>query len=214
LKESTRQRIIDSARILIAEEGYQKTTVAHIAKHAGIAEATIYDYFQGKEDLMLAIPDLWVKDVIRDLDEQFIGIKGAVNKLRKFLWWFLRRSERDPLDAKIVFLFLKTNANFMNTEVYSNVKNFYAFLIDIFEEGIASGEFRQDLNPYLARKIFIGTKDHIVTQWLLKDRTYSLYNDLEETFDYMIKGLLTERGGISREVEESPEVRLSEKQKQ
>lgn len=214
MKESTRQRIIDSAKVLIAEQGYQKTTIADIAKHAGIAEATIYDYFQGKEDLMLVIPDFWVKDIIRDLDEQFIGIKGAVNKLRKYLWWFMRRSEKDPLDAKIVFLFLKTNVNFMNTEVYSNVKKFYAFLLDIFEEGKVSGEFRQDLNPYLARKIFIGTKDHIITRWLLKDRSYSLYDDLEEIFDYMIKGLLAESGGISREAEESPEVRLTEKQKQ
>jgi hypothetical protein len=31
------------------------------------------------------------------------------------------------------------------------------------------------LNPRLARDIFVGTMDHIVTRWLLKDMPYSLF---------------------------------------
>jgi len=113
------------------------------------------------------------------------GIKGAVNKLRKYLWWYLRRIEQSPLDAKIVYLFLKTNANFMNTEVYSNVRKLYAYLINIFEEGKGTGEMKPDLDPYAARNIFIGTVDHIVTRWLLKDMSYSLFDNLEEVFGLM-----------------------------
>jgi len=92
--------------------------------------------------LLLTIPDLWVSELVRDLDEQLFGVKGAVNKLRKYLWWYMRRVEQAPLDAKIVYLFLKTNANFLNTEVYANVKNFYAYLVDIFEEGRKTGEMK------------------------------------------------------------------------
>ncbi|MCJ7683128.1 MAG: TetR family transcriptional regulator, partial [Desulfobacteraceae bacterium] len=144
--------------------------------------------FQGKEDLLLTIPDLWVLELIGDLKEQLFGIKGAVNKLRKFLWWYLRRIEEAPLDAKIVYLFLKTNANFMKTEVYSNVKTLYSYLIEIFEEGRTSGEMKSDLNPYFARDIFVGTMEHLITRWLLKDRSYSLFENLEEIFNLMIDG--------------------------
>jgi TetR/AcrR family fatty acid metabolism transcriptional regulator len=187
-KEITRSRIIESAKKLFAEQGYLKTTVIDISRQAGLSEAALYDHFQGKEDLLLTIPDLWVLELIGDLKEQLFGIKGAVNKLRKFLWWYLRRVEEAPLDAKIVYLFLKTNANFMKTAVYSNVKNLYAYLIDIFEEGRISGEMKQDLNPYFARDIFIGTMEHLVTRWLLKDRSYSLFDNLEEIFDLMMDG--------------------------
>ncbi|MCF8144319.1 MAG: TetR/AcrR family transcriptional regulator [Deltaproteobacteria bacterium] len=190
-KENTRSRIIESAKTLFAGQGYQKTTIVDISRQAGLSEAALYDYFQGKEDLLLTIPDLWVSELIGDLKEQLFGIKGAVNKLRKFLWWYLRRVEEAPLDAKIVYLFLKTNANFMKTDVYSNVKALYAYLIDIFEEGRASGEMKPDLNPYFARDIFIGTMEHLVTRWLLKDRSYSLFENLEEIFDLMMDGFLT-----------------------
>jgi TetR/AcrR family transcriptional regulator, fatty acid metabolism regulator protein len=187
-KEHTRERIINSAKTLFAEQGYQKTTIVDISKRAGLSEAALYDYFQGKEDLLLAIPDLWVSELVRDLEEQLFGVKGAVNKLRKYLWWYMRRVEQSPLDAKIVYLFLKTNANFLNTEVYSNVKNFYTYLVEIFEEGRKSGEMKADLNPRAARDIFVGTMDHIISRWLLKDMSYSLFDDLENIFELMVDG--------------------------
>ncbi|UCE56053.1 MAG: TetR/AcrR family transcriptional regulator [Desulfobacterales bacterium] len=185
-KEKTRDRIINSAKKLFAEQGYQKTTIVDISRQAGLSEAALYEYFQGKEDLLLTIPDLWVSELLRDLDEQLFGIKGAVNKLRKYLWWYIRRVEQAPLDAKIVYLFLKTNANFLNTEVYSNVKNLYSYLVDIFEEGRKTGEMKPELNPLLARDVFVGTMDHIITRWLLKDMTYSLFENLETIFELMV----------------------------
>ncbi len=194
-KENTRSRIIESAKKLFADKGYQKTTVMDISRQAGLSEAALYDYFQGKEDLLLTIPDLWVLELIGDLKEQLFGIKGAINKLRKFLWWYLRRVEEAPLDAKIVYLFLKTNANFMKTEVYSNVKTLYSYLIEIFEEGRTSGEIKSDLNPYFARDIFVGTMEHIITRWLLKDRSYSLFDNLEEVFNLMIDGFRANGSG-------------------
>ncbi len=185
-KTNTKERIIDSARELFAEKGYQQTTVVDISKKAGLSEAALYEYFQGKEGLLLTIPDLWVSQLLNDLDGQLFGIKGASNKLRKFLWWYLHKVEESPLDAKIVYLFLKTNANFMKTEVYSNVKALYGNLIDIFEEGRCEGEMKPDLNPYFARDILIGTMEHMVTRWLLKERTYSLFENLEEVFELML----------------------------
>ena len=185
-KEHTRDRIINSAKRLFAEQGYQKTTIVDISRQAGLSEAALYDYFQGKEDLLQMIPDLWVSELLQDLDEQLFGIKGAVNKMRKYLWWYMRRVEQSPLDAKIVYLFLKTNANFLNTEVYSNVKKLYSHLVDIFEEGRKTGEMKPDLNPRVARDIFVGTMDHIISRWLLKDRSYSLFDNLENIFDLLV----------------------------
>jgi TetR/AcrR family fatty acid metabolism transcriptional regulator len=185
-KEDTRKRIINSAKKLFAEQGYQKTTIVDISRRAGLSEAALYEYFQGKEALLLMIPDLWISELVRDLDEQLFGVKGTVNKLRKYLWWYMRRVEQSPLDAKIVYLFLKTNANFLNSDLYSKVKNFNAYLVEIFEEGRQNGEMKADLNARAARDIFVGTMDLIISRWLLNDMSYSLFDNLENTFDLMV----------------------------
>ena len=188
-KEDTRSRITKAATKLFAENGYQQTTIAEIAKMVGLAEGSIYEHFRGKEDILLTIPDVWVNRAIEELDLQLLGIQGAINKLRKFLWWYMHYIESEPLTAKVVFLFLKTNPNFIQTEVYTNVKTFYAYLTKIFEEGRESGELVQDLNPFIARTTFLGTIEHLVIRWLLKGGTYSLFDNLEQTFSILVEGL-------------------------
>lgn len=203
MKGNTKERIIESAKQLFADQGYQKTTIMDISRQAGLSDAALYEYFRGKEDLLIAIPDLWVRELLEDLDEQLFGIKGAANKLRKFLWWYIRRVEHAPLDAKIVYLHLKTNSNFLANEVYSNVKRLYSYILDIIEEGRSSGEFRADLMPNLARDVFVGTMDHLVTRWLLKDRSYSLFDNLENIFDIVMDGFKSNPSSGNRRTHET-----------
>ena len=195
-KEDTRSRIIKAATKLFAENGYQQTTIAEIAKIVGLAEGSIYEHFRGKEEILLTIPNVWVTRSIEELELQLLGIKGAINKLRKFLWWYIHYIESEPMTAKVVFLFLKTNPNFMQTEAYSNVKIFYSYLIKIFEEGCETGELMQDLNAFIARATFLGTIEHLVIRWLLKGRTYSLFDNLEQTFNVLVEGFRERRPQI------------------
>lgn len=187
-KEGSRTRIIEAATKLFAENGYQQTTIAEISKMVNLAEGSIYEHFRSKEEILLTIPDVWVGRSIEELELQLLGIEGAINKLRKFLWWYIHYIEKEPMTAKIVFLFLKTNANFMQTEVYTTVRSFYSRLIDIFKEGRDSGEMKEDLDPFIARAVFLGTIEHLVIRWLLKDRTYSLFDNLEHTFKLLVEG--------------------------
>jgi TetR/AcrR family fatty acid metabolism transcriptional regulator len=195
--EATRDRIINSARLLFAEHGYQKTTVMDISKQAGVSEAALYEYFKGKEDLLLTIPGLWISELLSGLEEQLLGIKGAFNKLRKYIWWNMLCVQKSPLNAKIVHMFLKTNASFMETEVYNNVKAFYNYLIDIIEEGKKSREMKADLDPYVARSIVIGTMDYNITRWLLKEQSYSLFDKLDETIDLLEDALAEKTSNAS-----------------
>jgi TetR/AcrR family transcriptional regulator, fatty acid metabolism regulator protein len=185
--KNTRERIIDAAKKLFAEQGYQKTTVMDIAREIELSEAALYEYFKGKEDLLLTIPDLWVSELLADMEDQLFGIEDAFGQLRKYIWWTLRRIEQSPLDAKVVYLFLKTNANFLETDVYGNVRSLYAKLIDIFELGKNTGEMDPDLDPYAAREIVVGTIDYVVTRWLLMDMSYPLFEKLDKTYQMFEK---------------------------
>jgi AcrR family transcriptional regulator len=50
-KEQTRQSIAETAWGLFAERGYDRVSVAEIARAAEVAEATVFNYFPTKEDL-------------------------------------------------------------------------------------------------------------------------------------------------------------------
>ncbi len=54
-KEETRRRIVDCARKLFNDNGFEQTTTRHLAEAAGIAAGTMFNYFPTKEALAMTI---------------------------------------------------------------------------------------------------------------------------------------------------------------
>ncbi len=50
-----RQQILHAATTLIAEQGFQRTTIKQIAARAEVADGTIYNYFKNKDAILMAI---------------------------------------------------------------------------------------------------------------------------------------------------------------
>jgi AcrR family transcriptional regulator len=73
--EAARQRLLDAAEACIDRFGLAKTTVEDIATAANVSRATIYRYFDNRDELMLAV-------VLRSLDrspqgnleDRFVGV--------------------------------------------------------------------------------------------------------------------------------------------
>jgi len=54
-KQQTRQCILESARKLFNDKGFEQTTTRHLARQAGIAIGTVFNYFPSKEALGMAL---------------------------------------------------------------------------------------------------------------------------------------------------------------
>jgi len=57
LPAEKRQEIVDAARALFLDAGYESTSMTAIATAAGVAPNTIYWYFQDKDELLVAVLD-------------------------------------------------------------------------------------------------------------------------------------------------------------
>ena len=195
-----KQRILNSAINIFGEKGFQNATIAEISKDAGIGDATIYEYFKSKEDLLLAIPVEITKELIPQINDHMMGIKGAFNKLRKFIWWWLNYIEKNPGYGSIVLLELKTNKKFVSTEAYQAARNFYKIVLDIIKEGQEEGTIKKEMNIFLARSLCFGAIEHIVIRWLLKDRKYSLTQYADDLTDLLIDSFKKQDLGTSKDV--------------
>ena len=63
-KEAIRRRIVTAALSLFQSKGFEATTTKAIARKAGIAEGTVFNYFKTKEDIALHFFELEVDQAI------------------------------------------------------------------------------------------------------------------------------------------------------
>lgn len=68
LQQVRRNHILDAAVAVISERGFQRTTIKQIAKKAGVADGTIYNYFDNKAAIMTAIVSRATEGERRGLD--------------------------------------------------------------------------------------------------------------------------------------------------
>ncbi len=55
ITEARRAQILDAAVKVFAEKGFDKATVKDVARTAGVADGTIYNYFKNKKDLLVSM---------------------------------------------------------------------------------------------------------------------------------------------------------------
>lgn len=68
---------MDALAELTAEQGYEATKISDIVKRAGVARKTLYDNFEGKEEVFLAAFDAARDEVVRRVEEGSVGADGS-----------------------------------------------------------------------------------------------------------------------------------------
>src|SRR5437763_6135803 len=79
---SKRERILRAAVDVFAQNGYFNAKVSEIAKAAGVADGTIYLYFDNKEDLLITIFREHTTKYIQALRREPSTIRRAEDRLR------------------------------------------------------------------------------------------------------------------------------------
>ena len=181
--------ILRAAQHIFAKKGFQTATVSDIAQKAKVSEATIYEYFSSKEELLFSIPAETIREYHEKNREILPHIQGAANKLRFLIQRHLGLYGDNPDYATVVMLILKGSRNFLKTNAYKIVQSSARNYIQVFEEGIQNGEFRSDINPYLVRALIWGSIEHLVTRKSLLGKPEDLLALADDIYDTIFIGI-------------------------
>ncbi len=187
--EARKNKILRAAEHVFGKKGFQDATISEIAKVAKISEGTIYEYFSTKEKLLFTIPTKYASDLFDLIEFHLKLIRGSGNKLRSIIYLFISSYEERPDNASIIMLLLKQNKRFLNTEGHLKIKKALRVITETIDEGVKTGEFRDDINVYLIRSIIIGTIEHLVTNWLMTGKPENLIDLVDPLVDTVLEGI-------------------------
>ena len=187
---SKRERILRAAIEVFAEFGYFNAKVTQIAKSAGVADGTIYLYFDGKEDLLLTIFREHTRNYLLSLERSLANVNRAEERLRVAIRHHLETLGRDRSLAVVSQGELRHSLKFMSLFSQQEVADYLNVIRKIVEHGQEEGAFRTSVHPQLVAKSVFGILDEMVTSWILSEKLYDLSEHSDAIADLVLTGLL------------------------
>ena len=185
-----REAILRAGIRVFANKGFFNSKVADIAGEAGIADGTVYLYFKSKDDILHSIFDRAMADFITEGKKELEGIESPDLRLRRIAELHLERLGADR-DMAIVFqVELRGSTKFMQEFSAAGFHEYLEIIRMTIEDGQKKGMFRSDLKPVVAAKIFYGSLDEMVTNWILSKRSYPLAPMAGEVLKVFFGGML------------------------
>ena len=151
-REETRARLLEAAKRLFSEYGYDAVPVTEIARQAGVTHAMINVYFGGKPGLLYKI--------VRETNAvQFLEIQEIVeaegDPLDRLEDLLLSWVAGDTQDTRLLSV-MQSYAWVWSAETEEDNRSVRAFFKDavsrIIQQGQATGRFRPGIDPDLAAR--------------------------------------------------------------
>lgn len=183
---------MDAALRIFAEKSFQDATISEISKEAGVSEATIYEYFGTKEDLLFAIPEKISNDTFEESEAVLPYIKDVEGRMRAIIFSYIQLYQKNPDYSALVLLQLMSNKRFRQTAAHAAIRRSAHRLLDCIRDGIADGTFRPDADAYLIRSLLMGTIEHLFIHWHMQGmpkREKSIMDTLDPFLEIVLNGI-------------------------
>ncbi len=141
-ERDTRQSIVDTAERFFRDIGYQKTTVADIAKSLRMSPANVYRFFDSKKSINEAVLARFKGELEESLSLIIAEPRPAGARLRDMLLTSHRINQARFADQQRMQEMVCAAMEESWDAILGHIERFDALLSRVVAEGVATGEFR------------------------------------------------------------------------
>ena len=170
---NTRGKIIDAAWKLFYRQGYDDTTVEEIIEESGTSRGSFYHYFQGKDDLLSTLADVF--------DQKYQALMATIDPemdhfdqlmyLNQELFAMMENSTPLDLVARLYSSQLVTRGD---KSLMDHNRIYYRLLRQIVLQGQERGELRWDVTVNEMVRAYTLCERALIYDWCLSGGDYSL----------------------------------------
>lgn len=159
------ERLVEAARDLFAEKGYESTSVQDVVERAGVTKGAMYHYYRSKEELL-------AETYARVLDRQLARLQAIVagddpvpQRLARAAADVVVSTVEELPGSTILLGSLHQLGERHRREVYAQRRRYRALLLGLVQEGAEAGVLRDDVDLDVAVDYFLGAVHHLVVWW-------------------------------------------------
>ena len=178
--EKRKQQIIDTAKDMFINKGFQSTHIGQVCEHLDIARGTVYQYFSNKKEILYAILDSVAETIEDILDpddlKDFLKMKPDNETIVKFVDERISSCLSVISTEPIVIRLIYRDIIGIDEEVSDKVAEFLTKSINIIAREIEvlrdNGIFKKEIEPSIAASMLVGAIMMIVYQYNKTKKDY------------------------------------------
>ncbi len=170
---------MDAIAELTAEQGYDATKIGDIVRRAGVARKTLYDNFEGKEEVFLSAFDTAVDEALERIEADCAEVEGGwEEQVQAGLAAFLRYVAENPALARMCMI-EALSATQTATERYEAAMQRF---VDLTKQTVP----QDDQLPETIEETLVGGVAWIVYQQIRRQEAEQAENLLPELSEFML----------------------------
>jgi AcrR family transcriptional regulator len=190
-KQRTEHRLLDAARLLFAERGYDGVTVRDIAAAADVSTGAIFAHFNSKADVFNRVVESCYDELYRYMTTVNCGGLSLRDKLVALLGiTYEYQSQKFGL-AQATTGYSSRSCDASEIKARLSIKRILSIFRDTLEEGVEAGELSDQLNIDLAVEMLW---DCCICQFgrgiVGELEAYMSHDRLADRIDFLLKSYL------------------------
>jgi TetR/AcrR family fatty acid metabolism transcriptional regulator len=153
--------ILDAAKAIFADKGFEGTSIADIARTAQISDGLVYRYFRNKRELLYEVLRKFYERILLDLETQVFRHDGFAAQLETLIRRHLEVFVSDTDLCRLFISEVRTASDYQGSSIQELNRLYTSVLIRIVKNAVKTGEVRSDVNPRLLRDVIFGAIEHL-----------------------------------------------------
>lgn len=156
-KEATRLRVLDAARQLFEEVGYEAATIRQIARRAGVSVGSVFTGFESKSHVLLEVVRERLDELYADLERVAPHLRGSTADRCRSLFAVHYAFEFRRLRLFLAHLSVAFERRETREAPIGSNPRLRGMIRECLADGVARGDVRPETDLELAVDLLVGT---------------------------------------------------------
>ena len=196
--QKRKSQIIDAAKAMFIERGYQSTHIGEICDNLDIARGTVYQYFGNKREIVYSILESLeekIEDIFDSDDlEEFVKSDPTGDEISQFIRKKFSNCVSAVIAEPIVIMLMYKEIVGLDDDVTERTERFVDNVIKILAKDLAElskkGIYRENIDPQLTSLLIFGSVQLLIHEYRRKGKDILDNNVVQRVVDMIMKGMM------------------------
>lgn len=180
-KLKTRSKLLSTAAREFARLGYAKTNINEVSIRAGFGKGTIYNYFENKFDLLLAVFKKTIDDLVIEIKTQSAGIDSPLQKLEKGIYAYFHYFNKNKALTNLIIRECFAAEPKKQKEFIQAGSPVIELIMSYLRAGIESNLCSEDTDPFVSTLLLVGMVENLILMQQTLNATLGTPDELAKT---------------------------------